>query len=151
MTLYAAFCGMAFSQGPNPKIIAQIAISKNNKNKQGIVLSSPQDLATFFNMPEPDAKSFVEGLLKVPQINFDSQMLLVIQGGECRTGGFKVIFKSCEIKANQLQVHWQLQGPPPDAFVTQALTYPALIVLTEKYKGEVKFIQSMAQEKRTTP
>lgn len=143
MTLYSAFCGMAFSQGPNPKVIAQVAISNNNKKNQGIVITSPQDLATFFNLPEAGAKSYVQGLLKVPPISFDSQMLLIIQGGECRSGGFNVVFKSSEIKANKLLVHWQLQTPPPDAFVTQALTYPALIVLTEKYKGEIKFIQLM--------
>lgn len=44
--------------------------------------------------------------------------------GEKRTGGYSVTFESARDFEKQVAVRLILREPPPNAFVTQALTYP---------------------------
>jgi hypothetical protein len=44
-------------------------------------------------------------------------------------------------------VLWKLQPPDADAFVTQALTYPSLVLLVENFKGEITFKQTLDVKK----
>ncbi len=139
--LFSAFSCIVLADEPIPKIISQAVGLKGNPKTQGIILKTDAELSKFLDLPVPDAHTKIKQVLKVNEINFANHMILVIQGGECRSGGFKVAFEKLEIKGAALQVLWKLQGPPADAFVTQALTYPSLVLLLEKHKGEITFKQ----------
>ncbi len=145
--LFSVFSCIILADEPIPKIISQAVGPKGGVKPQGVILKTEAELSKFLNVPEADSLIKIKQLLKVNEINFANHMILVIQGGECKSGGFKVSFEKLEIKGATLQVLWKLQGPPADAFVTQALTYPSLILLVEKHKGEIIFKQTIDTKK----
>ncbi|MBJ7345516.1 MAG: protease complex subunit PrcB family protein [Gemmataceae bacterium] len=139
--IFSAYSCVALADESFPKVIAQAVGLKGGTKPHGVILKTDAELSKFLDLPVPDAHTKIKQVLKVNEINFANHMILVIQGGECRSGGFKVAFEKLEIKGATLQVLWKLQGPPADAFVTQALTYPSLVLLLEKHKGEITFKQ----------
>ena len=138
---FGIYSCMALPDDGFPKIIAKSPGMKGSSKSQSIILKNNSELSKFLDLPEAEANQRMKQTLKVDQIDFANQMILVIQGGECKSGGFKVAFEKFEIKNVTLHVLWKLQAPPADAFVTQALTYPSLILLVEKHKGEIIFKQ----------
>lgn len=138
---FGIYSCMALPDDGFPKIIAKSPGMKGSSKSQGIILKNNSELSKFLDLPEAEANQRMKQTLKVDQIDFANQMILVIQGGECKSGGFKVAFEKFEIKNATLHVLWKLQAPPADEFVTQALTYPSLILLVEKHKGEIIFKQ----------
>lgn len=138
---FGIYSCMALPDDGFPKIIAKSPGMKGSSKSQSIILKNNSELSKFLDLPEAEANQRMKQTLKVDQIDFANQMILVIQGGECKSGGFKVAFEKFEIKNATLHVLWKLQAPPADAFVTQALTYPSLILLVEKHKGEIIFKQ----------
>lgn len=151
--IFSAYSCVALADESFPRVVAQAVGLKGGAKPQGIVIKTEAELSKFLNVPVPDAHTKIKQVLKVNEINFANHMILVIQGGECRSGGFKVAFEKFEIsglkvaaekfeiKNATLHVLWKLQAPPADAFVTQALSYPSLILLVEKHKGEIAFKQ----------
>ena len=138
---FGIYSCMALPDDGFPKLIAKSPGMKGSSKSKGIILKNNSELSKFLDLPEAEANQRMKQTLKVDQIDFANQMILVIQGGECKSGGFKVAFEKFEIKNVTLHVLWKLQAPPADAFVTQALTYPSLILLVEKHKGEIIFKQ----------
>lgn len=147
LLLFSVFSCIILADEPIPKIISQAVGLKGGAKPKGVVLKTESELSKFLDVPGADSLIKIKQVLKVNEINFANHMVLVIQGGECRSGGFKVSFEKLEIKGATLQVLWKLQGPPADAFVTQALTYPSLILLVEKHKGEIIFKQTIDTKK----
>ena len=145
--IFSAYSCVALADESFPKVIAQAVGLKGGTKPHGVILKTDAELSKFLDLPVPDAHTKIKQVLKVNEINFANHMILVIQGGECRSGGFKVAFEKLEIKGATLQVLWKLQGPPADAFVTQALTYPSLVLLLEKHKGEITFTQILDTKK----
>jgi hypothetical protein len=145
--IFSAYSCVALADESFPKVIAQAVGLKGGTKPHGVILKTDAELSKFLDLPVPDAHTKIKQVLKVNEINFANHMILVIQGGECRSGGFKVAFEKLEIKGATLQVLWKLQGPPADAFVTQALTYPSLLLLVENFKGEITFTQIIDTKK----
>ena len=145
--IFSAYSCVALADESFPKVIAQAVGLKGGAKPHGVILKTDAELSKFLDLPVPDAHTKIKQVLKVNEINFANHMILVIQGGECRSGGFKVAFEKLEIKGATLQVLWKLQGPPADAFVTQALTYPSLLLLVENFKGEITFKQIIDTKK----
>ena len=145
--LFSAFSCIVLADEPIPKIISQAVGLKGGTKPHGVILKTEAELSKFLNVSGADSLIKIKQVLKVNEINFANHMILVIQGGECRSGGFKVAFEKLEIKGATLQVLWKLQGPPADAFVTQALTYPSLLLLVENFKGEITFKQIIDTKK----
>ena len=139
--LFSVFSCILLADEPIPKIISQAVGLKGNPKTQGVILKTEADLSKFLDLPVPDANAKIKQLLNVKEINFTHQMIVVIQGGECKSGGFKVVFDKFQSTGNSLQALWKLQEPAADAFVTQALTYPSLVLLVENFKGEITFKQ----------
>jgi hypothetical protein len=66
-------------------------------------------------------------------------MVVVISGGQQRTGGYSVEAKSLEVKDGKFIVRWKLNAPGPGSIVTQAITYPTLTILVDRFEGDVVF------------
>jgi len=139
--VFSAYSCVTLADEPFPKVISQAVGLKGDSKPQGIVIKTEAELSKFLDLSATEAIIKIKQLLKVNEVDFANQMILVIQGGECKSGGFKVTFEKFEIKSATLNVLWKLQAPPADAFVTQALTYPSLVILAEKHKGEIIFKQ----------
>ena len=145
--LFSVFSCIILADEPIPKIISQAVGPKGGVKPQGVILKTEAELSKFLNVPEADSLIKIKQLLKVNEINFANHMILVIQGGECKSGGFKVVFDKFQSTGNSLQVLWKLQAPAADTFVTQALTYPSLVLLVENFKGEITFKQIIDTKK----
>ena len=139
--IFSAFSCVSLADESFPKVISQAVGPKGAAKPHGITLKTEAELSKFLDLPIDEAITKIKQLLKINEINFANQMILVIQGGECKSGGFKVVFEKGQTKGNSLQVLWKLQAPTADAFVTQALTYPSLVLLVENFKGEITFKQ----------
>jgi hypothetical protein len=84
--------------------------------------------------------------LKVDAIDWKKQMVIVIAGGQQRTGGYSVEAKSLEVKDGKLIVHWKLNAP--DGIATQVISYPALTILVDRFEGDVVFDPAPPAEKK---
>jgi hypothetical protein len=139
--LFSVFSCIILADEPIPKIISQAVGLKGNPKTQGVILKTEAELSKFLDLPVAEANAKIKQILNVKEINCTHQMILVIQGGECKSGGFKVVFEKFQSTGNSLQLLWKLQAPAADSFVTQALTYPSLVLLVENFKGEITFKQ----------
>ena len=81
----------------------------------------------------------VAKLLKVRDIDWDKQMLVVVAAGAKPTGGFRVEIESLRIKDRTLTVNWKLHRPAAGDIVTQVITHPSQVVLVERWPGSVHF------------
>jgi hypothetical protein len=145
--LFSVFSCIILADEPIPKIISQAVGLKGNPKTQGIILKTEAELSKFLDLPVAEANAKIKQILNVKEINFTHQMILVIQGGECKSGGFKVVFEKFQPTGNSLQLLWKLQAPASDSFVTQALTYPSIVLLVENFKGEITFKQNLDVKK----
>ena len=71
-----------------------------------------------------------------PAVDFASESVVFLLAGERPTGGWSVEPRSAAIEGDVLVVDAAIQGPAPDAFVTEALTYPyaVIAVKTKSFK-----------------
>jgi hypothetical protein len=109
--------------------------------RKSLVMRTAQELnlATPIGGKNDDITKITAGLLKVDSIDLKKQMVVVIFAGEKPTGGYSIEVKSLELKDKKLVVHWKLKAPGPDDIVTQAITYPELVLLVDRFDGEVVF------------
>lgn len=145
--IFSVFSCVTLADGSFPKVISQAVGPKGGAKPQGIIIKTDAELSNFLDLPEAEANNKIKQLLNVKELNFANQMILVIQGGECKSGGFKVVFEKFQSAGNSLQLLWKLQAPASDSFVTQALTYPSLVLLVENFKGEITFKQILDVKK----
>jgi hypothetical protein len=119
------------------------------------VIRSGEELAVALGVDPSDTKGkkFRTGatedtakLLKVKDIDWSKQMLIIVAAGEKRTGGYRVEIVSLRIKDGMLIVNWKLHSPPPDAIVTQALSYLSQMVLVKRFRGAVRFEPSIEKK-----
>ena len=69
---------------------------------------------------------------------------LISYWGEKPTGGYSLAVESARLEGDRLTVRLKLKEPPPDAMVTQALTYPyaAAVVRDADLQGkEFSFVE----------
>jgi hypothetical protein len=88
---------------------------------------------------QTDATADTAKLLKVRDIDWSKQMLVVVAAGAKRTGGYRVEILSLRVKEGALTVTWKLHTPAAGGIVTQAITYPSQMVLVERFQGPVRF------------
>jgi hypothetical protein len=91
---------------------------------------------------------FLRGTLGVrdapPRVDFNRSLVVAIFAGEQRTGGYSVTVERVTEDSRPGEpargiVHYRIVSPPPDAFVTQALTYPYTVVRIDKRFESVAF------------
>jgi len=60
-----------------------------------------------------------------------NETYLAAYWGEKPTGGYSLAVKSARIEGERVTVRLALKEPPPDAIVTQALTYPYAVAVVQ--------------------
>ncbi len=65
-------------------------------------------------------------------------MYLAAYWGEKPTGGYSLGARSARLEGDRVTVRIALQEPPPDAIVTQALTYPYVVAVVRGLDPEGK-------------
>lgn len=123
--------------------------SANPDDKTGpkqYVVRSAEDLAKAANQKDADkVKEQLLKVLKVKDVDWKTQMLIVVTGGVQSSGGYSLDVTGLEVKDKVLTVKWKLN--PPKGAATAAFTHPATVVLIERFEGEVKFDPAAPKEK----
>ena len=117
------------------------ASTKPGAAAQQLVIRSEADFAKAVGAGN-DAKAALDNLkmqMKVDQIDWQKQMLIVVTAGAQRTGGYRLEILGAFAKGDTLTVRWKLHAPKPTDFVTMAFTHPAETVLVESTAGKVVF------------
>src|SRR5262249_18476495 len=96
---------------------------------------SAADLADALGLPGrgKEVEARVGKVLKVPQIDWKKQMVVLVTAGRKNSGGYKVELTDLSTKDRVLTVRWKLESPKGRA--TRAITHPGLAVLTERFDG----------------
>jgi hypothetical protein len=140
--------------GKEPKVLARAdwphgKADPNSKKGETVAIKSANDLTGRSPWSELDANSqvvekmatqAVANLLKVPEIDWSKQMLIVVTAGPRPTGGWKVNIDSLKVTGKSLVVEWSVT--PPKGIVTQAFTHPGQVILMERFDGPVTFAMS---------
>lgn len=104
------------------------------------VIRSAEELAKARGAKDADkATQDLAKQLKVENIDWKKQMVLMVSGGTQRSGGFSVELLNLAAKDKELLVRWKLNTPAPGRPVTLALTNPSLTLLVDRFDGEVHF------------
>jgi PrcB C-terminal len=75
-----------------------------------------------------------------PAIDFARESVVILLGGQRRTGGWRVAPRGVSLEGRTLVVDATVEGPPSDAIVTQALTSPyAVIAVSTKDFDDVRW------------
>ncbi|MEZ0369925.1 MAG: protease complex subunit PrcB family protein, partial [Candidatus Sericytochromatia bacterium] len=80
------------------------------------VVTTSQDFATLW-------QQHTSALDTPPTVDFNNQSVLAVFAGERPTGGFTATITSVKQLAKTLTVTYKVTAPPPDAGVTQVITY----------------------------
>lgn len=78
--------------------------------------------AKFRVVDSGDGAKVVKAQYRVSPAKGDT--IVTIHGGEKPTGGWEITVARVERVGKACAVHYRVEGPPADAIVTQALTYP---------------------------
>lgn len=103
------------------------------------VIKSAEQLGKLQNMDADKASENLAKQLKVKSIDWTKQMVIVVSGGQQRTGGYSIDVTSLNVKDGKLVVNWKLNSPKPGAIVIQVLTNPTLTILVDRFDGDVIF------------
>ena len=81
-------------------------------------------------------------------VDFSKQMVAAIFAGQKPTGGYsvqvtKVVDESEPGRPTRGVVHYRLVSPPPDALVSQVLTYPSVVIRIGKRFDQIEFSAPM--------
>lgn len=63
-----------------------------------------------------------------PAVDFGENVVVFLMGGMRNTGGWSVVPVSVRIEGDTAVIDAKVQGPPPGAITTQAITYPYAVV-----------------------
>jgi hypothetical protein len=120
---------------------------------QQLVIRSAGELAKAAGLEKPDgedaqkkATETVAKALKIDNIDWKKQMVIVVTGGMKRTGGYNVEITKIDTADKVMTVHWKLNTPKARSPVTQTITHPALTVIVERIEGKVVFDPSLARQ-----
>jgi len=103
----------------------------------GAPMDKWHDSATMAEATKQWAKRF-----NVDTIDWSKQMIVSVEAGQRKTGGYTVEITALEVKDKQLVMKWKVNEPKPGSAVTQETTHPAGAVLVERFErfdGQVTF------------
>jgi len=84
-----------------------------------------------------ESKKHKSGVYPYP----DDEKVYLIAAGEQNTGGYSVYITKENLDGEDLNLHYNIQAPGPDEMVTQAITYPYLVIEVTVEVAEVNFIK----------
>jgi len=84
-----------------------------------------------------EGKKHEEGEYQYPE----DERIYMIAAGERNTGGYSVQIIGEERDGEDLTISYRINAPGPDDIVTQAITYPYLLVEVAEDIGEVSFMK----------
>lgn len=133
---FAAACGtsaMPSGEGPSDRdmngvrIVAEGNLERQNPGAQTI-RTSEQLEAVLQEMGQTDLTRRNAAL---GGVDFERQVVVAAFLGRRRTGGYSLELTEVERGSEFITIHMRELSPSPDAMVTQALTWPAVLILVD--------------------
>ena len=90
------------------------------EERQAILISSAGEYARVWEQTIGGAER--------PQVDFDSESVVILLAGMKRSGGYSVEPRGVRLDGRVLIVDAVVNGPPPGAIVTMALTSPYAVI-----------------------
>jgi hypothetical protein len=84
-----------------------------------------------------ESKKYEPGVYQYP----DDEKIYIIAAGERNTGGYSVVITEEILKGVDLNLYYKILTPGPNDMVTQAITYPYLLIKISGGIEEVDFIK----------
>jgi hypothetical protein len=118
--------------------------SKNSPN--GVVLREPMELTSLFpyvamsrdpSFTAKEASREMAADLKVKEIDWGKQMVILVMPGAQPSGGYRVEVASASVEKGVMTVKWKLHKPKGAA--PAAESYPSEAILVPKHAGKVVF------------
>ena len=106
--------------------------------KDIVVVSDKNALEQIYN----GINSNQEPGYQIPEINFETESVIVFFLGEKNTGGYSISVRNISESKNSISVFYQEKGPKLTDMVTMVITQPYCIVKTKKLSKELKFIKT---------
>src|SRR5262249_8291353 len=119
----------------------EVAPATHPSDTGTLVIRHLKQLTHYKSAPPEQRIIQVATALKVPGIDLEQQMLLLIRTGK-RAVGSTVTIDSTEIKDSRLVVHWRLVGPKVRKLNEKTLC--AGMFLVDRFDGEVAFDPPLA-------
>jgi len=77
-----------------------------------------------------------------PAVDFEKNVVVFLLGGMRNTGGWSVVPVSVLIEGDVAIIDAKVQGPPPGAITTQAITYPyAVVTINQREVTQVRWAE----------
>jgi hypothetical protein len=77
-----------------------------------------------------------------PAVDFEKNVVVFLMGGMHNTGGWSVVPVSARVEGDTAIIDAKVQGPPPGAITTQAITYPyAVITINQRSVKQVRWAE----------
>ena len=77
----------------------------------------------------------------LPDVDFESEVVVAIFAGEKKSGGYAVMIKKATIEANDVVIRYKLTEPQPNSFTLQVITQPFVLLKMDKPPGSVRLIK----------
>src|SRR5262245_47124611 len=114
----------------------EVAPSTHPSDTGTLVIRHVKQLAYYKADPPEKRITQVAAALKVPAIDLDKQMLILIRAGD-RPAGSTLTIESTEIKDSRLVVHWRIVGPKVRRLNEKS--HAGGMFLVDRFDGEVVF------------
>lgn len=79
-----------------------------------------------------EKSDFPKEFRSLPQIRPEEMIFIAVYLGERPTGGYKIRPVEVSLEESRLRVRYKEEKPPPSSMVSQAVSYPALLLAVEK-------------------
>lgn len=77
----------------------------------------------------------------VPEIDFETEVVVAIFAGEKKSGGYAIVIKKVSEELNDVVVRYKLTEPQPNSFTIQVITQPYVMLKMSKPQGTVRLLK----------
>lgn len=77
----------------------------------------------------------------IPQVDFNTSLLVAIYMGEQKTSGYQILLRKVEAKQDNVVVHYHFTQAPEHGLTLQVITQPFMFIRIEKPKGQVELVK----------
>ncbi|UTC88420.1 dentilisin complex subunit PrcB [Treponema denticola] len=115
--------------------VYEILIQGNNL-KTGLpsIVKSQEDLQTLYSVLYGNS-------LKAPLIDFSKKAVVIAAAGPFNTGGYSIVPVSAIKTGKVINIVFEVKSPGPKDMVTQAFTYPYVVVSVDAEPDTVIFVE----------
>jgi len=115
-------------------------LSKIGAGAEKVVITSSDDFLKACNGSRDEMRK-IQQALRVDDINFRREMLIIVTAGVVETLNHSVEILDVSTRGETMTVTWRLNKPDPKAVKQLKWNHPAQLVVVPRFDGQVKFVE----------